>query len=170
MMRNKSEVTKHFSDFIKHVLTQYKVVIKTIRTDNAHELAFIDIVKMHGMIHQFSCAYTPQQNAVVERKHQHLLNVARSLLFQSNVPIVYWSECLLTAVFLINRTPSVLLHNLSPYELLTKKKAEYNFFRSFGCLCYVSTLQKDRHKFSPRSENVFSWAIHQVTKGIKCFI
>lgn len=103
------------------------------------------------MIHQFSCAYPPQQNSVVERKHQDLLNVARAFLFQSNVPLQYWSDCILTAVFLMNHLLSPLLDNVIPYELLTNRKFESNFLRSFGCLCYVSTLQKDRHKFSPRA-------------------
>lgn len=68
-LRNQSDAIKVFPSFIQHVSTQYNSVIKSIRTDNAPELAFTDIVKNHGMVHQFTCAYTPQQNSVVERKH-----------------------------------------------------------------------------------------------------
>ena len=151
MLKNKGEVSVIFLLFLKHISTQYNMKVKAIRTDNAPELAFTDLIKTLGMFHYFSCAYTPQQNSVVERKHQHLLNVARSLLFQSNVPLEYWSDCVMTAVFLINRMPSPLLDNKSPFEKLLKKVPDYSLLRNFGCLCFASTHAKDRTKFSPRA-------------------
>ena len=133
------------------ITTQFNAKIKVFRFDNAPELAFTDFFNAKGVLHQLSCVERPQQNSVVERKHQHLLNVARALYFQSRVPIQFWSECILTAAFLINRTPSPLLNHRTPYETLYKSVVDYSSFRVFGCLAFASTLTAHRTKFQPRS-------------------
>ena len=105
----------------------------------------------HGIIHQLSCVETPKQNGRVERKHQHLLNVARSLMFQSKLPLSYWTDCVLIATHLINRTASSILNNQTPYQLLFQKPPNYNYFKVFGCLCFASTITNNRGKFQPKT-------------------
>lgn len=108
--------------FIAMVSTQFRTSVQTIRTDNAFELgsafAHAQYLSSHGILHQTSCPHTPQQNGVVERKHKHLLETSRALLFQSKLPIKYWGECVFTATYLINRFPSKILSHKSPYEVL----------------------------------------------------
>jgi hypothetical protein len=70
------------------------------------------------MIHQTTCLGTPPKNVVAERKNRHLLEVARSLMFQMNVPKYLWSEAVLTTMYLINCMPSRILGMKSPAELL----------------------------------------------------
>lgn len=105
LLKEKGSVASVFPTFLTFIETQFQTSVKAIRTDNAPELSFTSLLVSKGIQHFFSCAYTLQQNSVVERKHQHILNVARSLLFQSNIPLEHWGDCIQTAVYLINRTP-----------------------------------------------------------------
>jgi hypothetical protein len=63
------------------------------------------------------------QNGVAERNNRHLLEVARSMMFQMNVPKYLWSEAVLTATYLINHMSSKILGMKSPIELLLDDKS-----------------------------------------------
>lgn len=152
LLRTKDEVLTVFPEFIQMVETQYKAVVKAVRSDNAPELKFVEFYKKKGIVSYHSCPETPEQNSVMERKHQHIMNVARALMFQSQVEMEFWGDCVLTAVFIINRLPSPLLKDKCPYELLTSKKVDYDGLKVFGCLAYCSTSSKSRNKFQPRSK------------------
>uniref|UniRef100_A0A3Q7I4E3 Integrase catalytic domain-containing protein n=1 Tax=Solanum lycopersicum TaxID=4081 RepID=A0A3Q7I4E3_SOLLC len=52
-----------------------------------------------GALIQTSCVGTPQQNGRVERKHRHILNVARSLMFQASLPVEFWGKCVRWRVY-----------------------------------------------------------------------
>ncbi|GKC02205.1 ribonuclease H-like domain-containing protein [Tanacetum coccineum] len=113
-----------------------------------------------------SCSYTPQQNGIVERKHRHLLNVARSLLFQGGIPLNMWSECVLTATYLINRLPTSVLNGKSPYDLVYNKPLSLKHLRSFGCLAYA-TILNIHDKFGSRSEKCVLVGYFNSKKGYK---
>lgn len=69
-------------------------------------LPFQEFMASQGIIHQFSCAYIPQQNGVAKRKNRHLIETAWTMLIHHNVPLHSWGDAVLTACYLINRMPS----------------------------------------------------------------
>lgn len=102
-------------------------------------ILLLNFFSENDIIHQTPCPHIPQQNGVVERKHRHLLETSRALLFQSKSPLKFWGDCVLTATYLINRFPSPLLGNQIPYELLYGHPPSYFYLKSFGCLCFSTT-------------------------------
>lgn len=167
LMRSKDEVLTVFPAFVAQVENQYNVRVKAVRSDNAPELKFSKLSQDKGIISFHSCPETPEQNSVVERKHQHLLNVARAFMFQSQLPLEYWGDSILTAVFVINRNPSPVIGNKTPFEVLTGKVPIYDQLRTFGCLCYASTSPKHRNKFQPRSKACVLLGYPSGVKGYK---
>ena len=169
LMKTKSAVLSLIISFHAMITTQFNVKIKQIRTDNALEFNMPNFFSSNGIINQQTCVYTPQQNSVVERKHQHLLSIARALQFQSNVPIHFGGECVLIATYLINRLPSPLLNNKTPFELLFHKTPSYDHLRVFGYECFASTIAATRTKFDPRSRRCVFLGYPFNVKGYKFF-
>ena len=169
MMKHKSDVHCLIPRFYNMVETQFGSKVKQFRSDNARELVFADFFSKTGTLHQFSCVQCPEQNSVLERKHQHLLNVARALYFQSRVPIKFWAECVLTAAFLINRVPSPVVKHKTPYELIHNKLVDYSSLRVFGCLVFASTLSAGRTKFQPRARTCVFLGYPQGIKGYRLY-
>ena len=169
LISSKAEVFSVLKNFLLMVNTQFGVKVKVLRSDNDTEFMNINCKELFdslGIVHQTSCAYTPQQNGVVERKHGHILNTARALRLQSNVPIKYWGHCVKTAVYLINKIPSAVLNGKSPHEMLYGITPQLTHLRVFGCLFFTSVLPRS-DKFAARSKKGVLLGYAETQKGYR---
>ncbi|XP_056697354.1 uncharacterized protein [Spinacia oleracea] len=152
LISNKTKVESIFLNFIAMIKRQFNKVLKVVRSDNGTEFNFLQgYFFKSGILFESSCVGTPQQNGRVERKNQHILNVARALRFQGNFPKKFWGECILAASYLINRTPTPILQNKTPNEMLFGELPSYESIRLIGCLCYAYNLRSKGDKFESRS-------------------
>ncbi|KAK2361432.1 putative mitochondrial protein [Trifolium repens] len=165
LMKHKSETRQHVINLVKMIKTQHNHDVKIIRSDNGPEFLMHDFYSSHGILHQTSCVESPQQNGRVERKHQHILNVARALLYQSNLPKHFWSYAVLHATYIINRICTPVLNDKSPYEMLFDTLPDLNELKVFRSLVYASTLNVHRTKLSPRGRKCIFLGYKQGVKG-----
>lgn len=86
--------------YIKMVEVHFEKHVRVFRTDNGTEFVnrkVAETFRDHGVLHQRSCVYSPQQNGIVERRHRTLLEAARALMHQSQLPLRFWPFAILTA-------------------------------------------------------------------------
>ncbi|KAL0406592.1 UNVERIFIED_CONTAM: Copia protein [Sesamum latifolium] len=168
LLKHKSQVHHILATFFKMVNTQFQTSVKVVRSEfvNAQCKAIFNSL---GIIHQTPCPYTPQQNGTVERKHKHILEIARALLFQSHLPKRFWGEAILAATYLINRLPSSVLAWKSPLEMLYHKPPNISHFRIFGCLCTATNVLLSKSKFDKRASKCAFLGYSQSQKAYKVY-
>nr|GFC67666.1 hypothetical protein [Tanacetum cinerariifolium] len=97
LLQSKDEAPVVIIKFLKRntVLLQSPVII--IRTDNGTEFKN-QVLKVYfdsvGISHQMSPVRTPQQNGVVERRNQTLVEAARTMLIFSRAPLFLWAKAI----------------------------------------------------------------------------
>lgn len=103
-------------------------------------------MKRHGIKHESSTPYTPQQNGRAERLNRTILNKVRCLMFNGSFKKIFWAELVSTAVYLINRTPVKLLNMKTPEEVFYGKKPNLSHLKIIGCKTMVLVPPEKRKK------------------------
>ena len=94
--------------------------IKTLRGDHGGEYnskEFESYCEEAGIQRHLTVAYSPHQNGIAERKNRTIVEMARSLLKEKDMPNSFWAEAVSTAVYLLNRYPTEAIENKTPIEV-----------------------------------------------------
>lgn len=103
--KNLAEVIKARLNLLQ---TQKDKKIKVIRTDNGKEYVNEQLgsyLRDKGIKHEHSMPYTPQQNGEAERLNRTLLDKARPMLSEAQLPLDMWAEAVVTANYLRTVSP-----------------------------------------------------------------
>ncbi|KAG8488895.1 hypothetical protein CXB51_016920 [Gossypium anomalum] len=102
--------------------------------------------------HQLTNTYTPQQNGVSERKNISLMDLARCLLFEKNLPKTLWAKAVNTTVYFQNRLPTKALVQKTPFEVWFEFKPSLAHLRVFGWTCYAHVPAVKRDKLAKKAQ------------------
>ena len=113
--------------FYKMICTQFHTNIKVIRTNNAQEY-FLKYFFYCSWYYSLALLFynSTTKLSCREKTPTYILSMARALKFQSNVPLYPWGDCVLTVLHIINRLPSPILQNKSPFKKLYSKLPSYD--------------------------------------------
>ncbi|GJT03339.1 putative ribonuclease H-like domain-containing protein [Tanacetum coccineum] len=154
----KDETYGILKDFITFIENQLTKKVKAIRCDNGTEFKnskLIELCGSKGIRRDYSNARTPQQNGVAERKNRTLIEAARTMLADSKLPTMFWTEAVSTACYVLNRVLVTKPYNKTPYELVSGKVPNISHLRPFGCLVTILNTSDHLGKFEGNADEGF---------------
>lgn len=154
-IKSKDEVLSVFKMFKSLVEKQTDLKIKGLRTDNGREYInkqFQAFLKEHGIEHQTTVPYSPQQNGVAERANRTIMEAGRCMLEDAGMDRRFWAEAVNTAIFIKNKSPSKAVRGTTPEEKWTGKKVNLSNLKVFGCIAYAMIPNEKRKKLDAKSK------------------
>ena len=96
--------------------------------------------------------YLPEQNGVAERANRTIVEMARAMIKDANLPKSLWSEACKTAAYLRNRLPSSANDNNTPHFLMAGKVPDVSHLRVFGSPVFVKIPDEHRRKLDDKAK------------------
>ena len=156
LIRTKDEAYNCFSDFkSREENNKDNKRIRIYSTDNGTKFInkrFKALFNNSGIIHhQLSPAYTPEPNGFIERINRTIINKARSLLYNSNLPLYLWGEAIIASTYLYNRTPHSGINYKTPFELKYNNKPDISNISVWGSITYYKNKGNNIKKLDSRA-------------------
>jgi hypothetical protein len=114
-------------------------------------------------------SYTPQENGVSERKNQTVMEMAKSMLHEKGLPKSFYAEVVYMVVYLMNRCPTKVAWNKTPFKTWSGRKASIKHLKVFGCIFYVQILKEKRYKLDKTSEKCIFVGYSSMSKGYRMY-
>ena len=149
----KSETTTTVREVLHLLENQAKRRVQAIRTDNGREYVNTELtqyLKSRGILHQTTVPYTPEQNGTAERLNRTLMERARAMLSDAELPKELWAEAVNTANYIRCRSPAAKKLR-TPWELFFGQKPDVSHMRTFGATAYSHIPEEKRQKLDNRS-------------------
>ena len=146
-LHSKDETPQVVIDRIKLIELDSKFLVRAIRLDNGTKFknaVLNDFCTDKGITRQYSAPRTPQQNGVVESQNRTLIEVARTTLSESRLPMYFWAEAVNTACYTQNRTLINKDLMKTPYKIMNEKKPTLKYFHVFGAKLFMLKDGDDR--------------------------
>ena len=96
--------------------------------------------------------YTPEHNGVVERKNRTIVEAARAMMYDQDMPKFLWAEACNKTVYVQNRTLHRALGNITLEKVFTGKTPEVSHFRISRSLAYCCIPEEKRKKLDQTVE------------------
>ncbi|KAF0916007.1 hypothetical protein E2562_000637 [Oryza meyeriana var. granulata] len=91
------------------------------------------------------------------------------MLKAKGLPEYFWGEAVVTAVYLLNCSPTKSVEGMTPFEAWYGKKPVVHHLRTFGCVVYVKNTEPHLKKLDDRSTKMIFVRYEPRTKAYRAY-
>jgi hypothetical protein len=102
-----------------------------------------------------------------ERKNHTLKEMDNCMIQSKGLSLKYWAKAINCANYIVNRTPTKALKNITPEEAWTKIKLDVSHFCVFGSIAWAHILDEKRKALQPKSEKCIFVGYSEDVKGYR---
>lgn len=171
LLAHKSEVGDAIRNFVEFCETKFHRKPKIVRSDRGGEYTgkrLADYFAVNGIQTQLTAAYSPQQNGKAERKNRTLIEMARCMLIDADLPHTFWGEAVATANFVQNRVIT-RTSDVTPYERWNGVRPGIDVFQIFGAKCFVHVPSEKRRKLDNVATQMVFLGYDEKSKAYRCY-
>jgi len=154
ILRHKEEAATNIRRYVLHINNLSTKKITTVRCDNAIEFISEDLREFFGesgIDLDLTPPYAHELNGLIERMLETLSGQIRALLYSKFCPLEWWPYAAEAAAYLINRSPTDALDDVTPFERWMGHKPDLRYVRKFGAVASVYIPPEQRRKLDKRA-------------------
>ena len=117
---------------------------------------------------QYTMSGSPAMNGVAERRNRTLMEMVRSMISHTSLPLNLWGEALKTAAYILNRVLTKAA-NKTPYEMWTGRKPSLQHLRIWGCPAEARPYRPQEKKLDERTVSCYFVGYAERSRGYKFY-
>ena len=90
-------------------------------------------------------------------------------MVEKNMPYIFWAKAVSKIIYIMNKTSTTAIHDVTPEESFTNKKPDLSHLKVFGCIAYVHVPDALCTKLDTKIEKQIFIGYSLEKKGYKCY-
>jgi len=171
-LKHKSETLAKFLIFKQQIENETGHKIQVLCIDQGGEYLFddfTDLCNKSDIRRELTQANSLQQNGVSKRRNRTIMEKARSISHNCNLPKFLWTEAISHATQLVNRSPTRPNNGITPEVQYTGTISDISNLRIFGCIALMYIPKENRRKLDSRSMQCLFLGFDGETKAYRLF-
>jgi len=155
LLKSKNKAKEQLKSLIVCAEVETGCCVNFFRSDGGGEYSSDSLkkyFKLYGIYHELTNPDTPQENGSAKRVNRTILDMARTMIKESDLPESFWSHTVNYATYILNRVPTRAVEkDITPYQAYTGNKPSVTYLRVFGCIAHALIPKSKRSKFGSKS-------------------